>query len=68
MCVDRCGLPFVPPGPRRGEDVQWGSAAERGEEHPEERRQQADGPAAAAAGEDARSQKEKVSSSMIDEC
>lgn len=53
------GLPSVPAGPGGGEAVQRGAAAERGEEHPEERRQSADGSAAAAAGTHARSQTTK---------
>lgn len=61
MCFARCGLPSVPESLRGGEAVQRGVTAERGEEHPEERRQPADGPAAAAAEPDARGQEAKVS-------
>lgn len=62
VCFGRCGLPSVPEGVRGGEAVQRGVTAERGEEHPEERRQPADGSAAAAAEPDARGQEAKVSS------
>lgn len=61
VCFGRCGLPSVPAGLGGGEAVQRGVTAERGEEHPEERRQPAAGSAAAAAGPDARGQTAKVS-------
>lgn len=57
----RCGLLGDTAGPRGGEGLQRGGAAERGEEHPEKRRQPADGSAAAAAQPDPRGQKAKVS-------
>ena len=60
VCFGRCRLPSVPAGPGGGEAVQRGAAAERGEEHPEERHQPAHGSAAAAAGSDARGQEAKV--------
>lgn len=60
LCPDRRGLPSGPARPGRGEAVQRGAAAERGEEHPEERRQPANGSAAAALGQNTRRQKAKV--------
>lgn len=54
LCVARRGLPSVPACLRGGEAPGWGAAAERGEEHPEERREPTTGSAAAAARTDTR--------------
>lgn len=67
MCVlCRCGVSSVPVDLGGGEAVQRGAAAECREEHPEERRQPADGSAAAAAGTDARGQTAEVSTDVSD--
>ena len=56
----RRGLPAGAAGEGGGEAVWGGAAAERGEEHPEERRDAPHGPAAPAAGPDAGRQEAQV--------